>query len=94
MMKCDNSEFVVCNGSSAYLGLIDPIQKRFLLMNVWIYAVATWWQGRLYVMSDWFGQKGAAKDALEAMGRGGVLHVVHDKAWIYRHLIDSRRLPR
>ena len=93
-MKCDNSEFVVCNGSSAYLGLIDPIQKRLLLMNVWIYAVATWWQGRLHVMSDWFGQKGAAKDALEAMGRGGVLHVVHDKAWIYRHLIDSRRLPR
>ena len=46
------------------------------------------------MMSEWFGQKGAAKDALEAMGRGGVLHVVHGKAWIYRHLIDSRRLPR
>ena len=41
------------------------------------------------MMSEWFGQKGAAKDALEAMGRGGVLHVVHGKAWIYRHLIDS-----
>ena len=52
----------------------------------WIYAVATWYNGEIYIMSEWFVAKWAARSEMEQMGRAMNYCVMRGEAWIVRRL--------
>ena len=56
-------------------------------MASWIFAVATWHNGRLYIMSDWYGSWLCADCEYEQMGKDLNMCVLRGGAFIYRHAI-------
>ena len=63
------------------------------IMKVWAYAVATWRQGRLAILSEWYVSKFAARCEYDEMGKSFCMTVIEGKAFIYRHLVPRRLAP-
>ena len=53
----------------------------------WEYAVGTWWQGTLHIISDWYVAKAAAQAEYEDMGKSLNMVVLQGKAFIVRRAI-------
>jgi hypothetical protein len=51
----------------------------------WKFAVATFWQGRLHIMSGWYVSRDAADAEYEQLGRSMNFCVLSGRAFIYRH---------
>ena len=55
------------------------------MVIAWKWAVATWHQGKIYIMSEWYICKWGAESEYEQMGLSMNLCVVSGRAWLYRH---------
>ena len=53
-----------------------------------VWAVATWWQGRLYIYGGrFYGTRAAADDEYEELGRSLNTRVLAGQAFLYMHAV-------
>ena len=60
-----------------------------IIMTIsFVWAVATWWQGRLYIYGgNWYGTRAAADDEYEELGRSLDTRVLAGKCFLYMHVV-------
>jgi hypothetical protein len=54
----------------------------------WEYAVGTWWQGTLHIMSYWYGAKAGAQAEYEQLGQSMLPLAIRGKAFIIRRAVQ------
>ena len=67
LMFCDHLDYIR-GGASYAMARVGITLLLCPLMKVWVYAVATWWQGRLTLMSEFYLTTGAAQEEYAQMG--------------------------
>ena len=64
-------------------------QARIIDMAItFVWAVATWWQGRIYLMSAFYTTKAAAQAEYFDLGNSMNQRVLAGKAFLYMHAVD------
>jgi hypothetical protein len=52
-----------------------------------VWAVATWWEGRLYLMSEFYSSRAAADAEYEQLGRSMNCRVLAGQVFLYMHAV-------
>ena len=73
---------------SSFAFTIIIVTLCFIMAIKFVWAVATWWQGRLYIYGGrFYGTKAGAEDAYEELGQSLDTRVLAGKCFLYMHAV-------
>ena len=68
--------------------VINITITTIIMVTRFVWAVATWWQGRLYIYGgNFYGTRAAADDEYEELGRSLDTRVLAGKCFVYMHAV-------